>query len=148
MIHPRSRALWKCPRCGERFTTANQWHSCGKFALDPLFQGSEPHVRRLFDRFVSIARENGPLTVIPQKSRIALQVRMRFAALVPRKTALSGHLVLARRCESPRFRKVETYSPRSHAHLFRLDAEDQFDPELRSLIAEAYEVGCQRHWEP
>jgi hypothetical protein len=148
MTRREDRPLWRCGKCGERFTTANQWHSCGTFRLDPLFQGSEPQVRRLFDQFVSIARESGPLTVIPQKSRIALQVRMRFAALVPRKTVLSGHLVLARRSDSPRFQKIETYSPRSHAHLFRLEGEGQLDVELRSLIAEAYEVGCQRHLRP
>lgn len=43
------------------------------------------------------------LILVPQKSRIALQVRMRFAAVMPQKAALKGHLVLARRTPSRHF---------------------------------------------
>jgi hypothetical protein len=102
-------------------------------------------VRRLFDRFVAIAQRCGPVTVIPQRTRIAIQVRMRFAAFTPQKTALKGHLVLARRIESPRFERIETYSPRNHVHVFRLVSTRDLDAEFRGWIAEAYDVGCQRH---
>ena len=137
-------ALWKCPQCGERFTTKNQWHSCGSFDLEPLFARSEPHVRELYERFLAIARENGPVTVIPQKSRIALQVRMRFAALMPQKSALKGHLVLAQRQDSDCFERVDTYSPRNHVHVFRLQAAEQLDRRFRDFVAAAYLVGCQQ----
>ena len=89
MNRPSSgRALWRCPRCGERFTTRNQWHACGSFDIEALFVRSQPIVRRLYDRFLKLVRESGPVTVIPQKTRIALQVRMRFAALMPQKDVL------------------------------------------------------------
>lgn len=106
-----------------------------------------PQVRRLYDRFLEIVEESGPVTVIPQKTRIALQVRMRFAALMPQKDALNGHLVLARRCASRRFEKIETYSPRNHVHVFRLRSEDDFDADFRRFISEAYKVGRQEHLE-
>jgi hypothetical protein len=138
-------ALWRCPDCGQRFTTRNQWHSCGSFDIEPLFARSTPAVRRLYRRFLEIARESGPVTVIPQKTRIALQVRMRFAALMPRKDALRGHLVLARRHPSTRFERIETLSPRNHLHVFLLRSEDAFDRRFCALIAEAYEVGRQAH---
>lgn len=102
MTISRQSPMWQCPECGASFTTANQWHSCGKFALEPLFAGCEPQVRQLFNAFVALVCENGPVEVIPQKSRIALQVRMRFAALMPQKKALKGHLVLAQRHDLPR----------------------------------------------
>jgi hypothetical protein len=137
--------LWRCPRCGARFTSANQRHSCGVFELDALFAKSEPVVRRIYARFVALAREFGPVTEIPQKSRIALQVRMRFAAVVPQKSALKGHLVLAERHESPRFARIDTYSPRCHAHVFRLTSEDELDRSFRALIGKAYAVGRQDH---
>lgn len=145
MAHDQQPPLWRCPACGQAFSTRDQWHSCGSFELAPLFERCEPLVRRLYDDFLAAARAHGPVTVIPQKSRIALQVRMRFAALMPQKRALKGHLVLAQRRESPRFEKVETYSPRNHLHVFRLVSEDDLDAEFRARIAEAYEVGCQRH---
>jgi hypothetical protein len=144
---PRKRPLWTCPRCGERFTTAGSWHSCGKFDLEAHFVGTAPAVRRLFDRFVELAREQGPTTVIPQQSRIALQARMRFAVLMPQKEALRGHLVLAERHDSPRFGKVETYSPRNHLHVFRLADLQELDDEFAAFIAMAHAVGRQEHLE-
>lgn len=139
----RKAALWRCPKCGESFTTKNQWHACGVFDIEALFARSEPQVRQLFDRFVKVVKRCGPVKIIPQKSRIALQVRMRFAALMPQKQALKGHLVLARRYVSPRFEKIETYSPRSHVHVFRLRSTDDFDSFFCRLIAESYKVGRQ-----
>jgi hypothetical protein len=104
-------------------------------------------VRRLYDRFLKVVDESGPVTIIPQKTRIALQVRMRFAALVPQRNALKGHLVLPRRCPSDRFEKIETYSPRNHVHVFRLRSEDAFDEHFGAFISEAYKAGRQEHLE-
>jgi hypothetical protein len=142
MVRPE---LWRCPRCGERFTTRNSWHSCGSFDLEARFARSQPIVRELFDRFLEAARACGPVTVIPQKTRIALQVRMRFAALMPRKDTLRGHLVLPRRVASGRFERIDSLSPRNHVHVFRLRAPDDLDASFRRLIAEAYRVGRQEH---
>lgn len=141
----RTYLLWTCPNCGERFTTRNQWHSCGKFDLDALFEGSEPHVRDLFDRFVETVRSLGEVRVIPQRTRIAFQVEMRFAALHPRRAALSGHLILARRSRSALFTKVETFSAHCHRHVFRLTSTEQLDDEFVAHLVEAYRVGCRSH---
>ena len=46
---------------------------------------------------------------------------------------------------APRFRRVETYSPRNHLHAVRLMAPDEVDDDVRDWLAEAYEVGMQRH---
>jgi hypothetical protein len=70
---------------------------------------------------------------------------MSFGALVPRTRWVDGHVVLARRRESPRFARVKTYSPRNHLHAFRLIGPDEVDDEVRGWLAEAYEVGMQRH---
>jgi hypothetical protein len=70
---------------------------------------------------------------------------MRFAALMPQKSALKGHLILAQRCPSDRFERIETYSPRNHVHVFRLHSEDEIDPRFRHMIGAAYQVGCQEH---
>jgi hypothetical protein len=53
--------------------------------------------------------------------------------------------VLARRVENPRFRRVETFSPRNHRHAFRLTSIDEIDDEFREWLAEAYRVGDQQH---
>jgi hypothetical protein len=54
-------------------------------------------------------------------------------------------VVLARRLEHPRFRRVESFSPRNHLHQFRLARLDEVDEEVAGWLAEAYRVGQQRH---
>ena len=88
------------------------WHSCTRYRLAEHFEGKDPLVRRLFDRFVALVRECGPVTVIPQKTRIAIMVRVRFAGAVPRKHWLDAGLWLTRRAEHPCLHRVEAFGPR------------------------------------
>jgi len=99
----------------------------------------------LFDAVIRLVKTLGPVRILPEKTRIALQTRMSFAQLTPRRRWLDGHLVLARRLESPRFRRIETFSPRNHVHFFRLTRRDEVDEEFRAWLVEAYAVGEQRH---
>lgn len=137
--------LWQCPVCGEKFTTANQWHSCGNFSLKDLFSHSEPRVFEIYQKFAKMVRTCGPVTIIPQKTRVTFQVRMRFVSLYPRKSYLLGGFVFARRHNHPKFHKIESFSPRNHLHHFRLESQDDLDFKFRDWIAEAYLVGEQKH---
>lgn len=140
------RPMWTCPECGRTFANPNQTHTCAPLGdLDGHFAGTDPAVRAAFDRVVAAVAALGPVSVLPEKSRIALHARMSFAALVPRRRWLDGHLVLARRVDSPRFRRVEVYSPRNVLHAFRLAGPDEVDEEFRGWLAAAYDVGRQRH---
>ena len=70
---------------------------------------------------------------------------MSFAAFQPRRCWLDGHVVLARELPSPRFRRIEVFSPRNVLHAFRLHAPDEVDDEVAAWLAEAYRVGAQEH---
>ena len=137
--------LWRCPKCRREFANRNQSHACGRYTLTHHFRGKPPEIRLLFDRVVAAIRAIGPVRVLPEKTRIAFQVRMSFAQVTPRRNWLDGHVVLARRLEHPRFRQVQTFSPRNHLHAFRLTQPGDIDAEFRSWLAEAYRVGCQEH---
>ncbi|HKP75238.1 MAG TPA: DUF5655 domain-containing protein [Longimicrobiaceae bacterium] len=137
--------LWRCPACGRGFANRNQQHACGRHDLEHHFAGKPPEVRALFDAVAAEIQALGPVTILPEKTRIAFQVRMSFAQLTPRRRWLDGHVVLARRLESPRFRSVQTFSPRNHLHVFRISSPSDIDDELRAWLAEAYAVGEQRH---
>jgi len=137
--------LWRCERCGREFANRNQSHACGTHDLDHHFAGKPPEIRALFDAVVSAIREIGPVDILPEKTRIAFHVRMSFAQVTPRRAWLDGHVVLARRLESPRFRSVQTFSPRNHLHSFRVERMEDIDGEFRSWLREAYAVGEQKH---
>lgn len=138
--------LWTCPRCGRAFANRNQTHTCRPLgSLAEHFAGRPPEIRAIFDAVLALAERCGPVTVLPERSRIALQARMSFCALQPRTAWVDGHVVLARRLESPRFRRIETFGPRNHLHAFRLGSVGEVDEEVAGWLAEAYEVGMQRH---
>jgi len=142
-------SLWRCPRCGRRFANRNQTHTCAPpRRLGDHFVGRDPEVVRTFRALVAAARRNGPVTVLPEKTRVAFQVRMSFAAFTLRRHWLDGHVVLARRRESPRFKKIWTASPRNQVHEFRLRSADEVDAEVADWLREAYEVGEQRAQRP
>ena len=139
-------SLWRCPECGRG--VANRKHTNTGAALHDHHQhraGRAPLVRALFDRVADAVRAIGPVIILPEKTRIAFQVRMSFAQVTPRKRWLDGHVVLARRLEHPRFRKIETFSPRNHVHVFRLERLADVDRTFVAWMREAYAVGEQRH---
>jgi Domain of unknown function (DUF5655) len=138
--------LWACPVCGQRFVTRNMPHSCQVVELDRFFDGATPGLRELFELYVAAARENGPVTVNATKSRISLQVRMRFAGIQrPRKRYLLANFVHTRPVESPRLARVEYIPPYYYVHQLRLGEPADVDPELAGWLAEAYAIGEQRH---
>ena len=139
-------SLWTCPVCGQTFVTRNMPHSCQVVALDAFFAAAAPELRELFDLYVTAARESGPVTVNATKSRISLQARMRFAGIdLPRRRHLVANFVLTRPIESPRLMRVDHVPPYYYVHRLRLGEPADVDAELRGWLAEAYQVGEQRH---
>ncbi|HEV2028441.1 MAG TPA: DUF5655 domain-containing protein [Candidatus Dormibacteraeota bacterium] len=128
------RAMWTRPDCGRSFANRNQSHFCSQVRLDEHFEGREPNVVATFEGLIAAPRKSGPVTVLPEKTRIAFQVRMSFAAFT------------LRRLERPRFRRIDFISPRNQVQVFRLHEPTDVDAEVEGWLAEAYSVGRQEHF--
>lgn len=138
--------LWQYPNCGNLFVTAKMWHSCGTYSIEELFARSEPHVFGLYEKFVALVQEVcGEVRVIPQKTRVAIQARIRFTGCVPRKSYLLCSFLLMHKLENPRFRKVEFIPPIYHEHYVQVRSKSDFDDAFRAWIGEAHVVGLQGH---
>jgi Domain of unknown function (DUF5655) len=138
--------MWTCPECGRTFAHPSQSHAGAPLGEpDDHFAGTDPAVRATFDRVLAAVSACGPFEVLPEKTRIALHVRMSFAAFLPRRRWPGRHLVLARPVASPWFLRVDTYSPRNVVHAFRLTSPADVDAEFAGWLAEAYRVGAQEH---
>ena len=144
MADRAERPWWRCQACGRAFANRNQSHACGRHDLESHFAGKPPETRAIFDAFLAMIERFGPVTVLPEKTRIAFQLRMSFAQLTVRRAWVTGHLVLARRVEDPLFTKVESFSPRNHAHHFRIDDAAEVEA-LAGSAREAVAVGRQEH---
>ncbi len=142
---PRLRPMWKCPDCHRRFANRRQSHFCGHHDLAAHLQGKPAATRQLYEDFVAAVQACGPVVILPEKTRIAFQVRMSFAAVMIRSAHLVGHLVLAARHERPCFHKIDSLSPHNHVHHFRIGQPMDLSAEFRRWLAAAYAVGEQRH---
>ena len=81
-----SPGLWTCPGCARTFANRNQSHTCRQLGdLDRHFDGCAASVRATFDAVLAAVRAIGPVDVLAEKSRIALYLRMSFAAFQPRR---------------------------------------------------------------
>lgn len=140
--------LWQCPKCKRPFANQHQSHSCGVYTVEEFLSTKTPRAVSLYERFAQLVGECGPFLTAPVKTRVGFQVRMIFAAVYNLTDEfLDGHVVLARRLESPRFRRIESFSPRNHAHHFRIHSLDELNDEVKSWLEEAYKVGNQEHLE-
>ena len=137
--------LWKCSKCGRVFANRNQSHSCSHYTLREHLAGKSPHSIALFRKFAKLVKRCGPMRVVPEKTRIAFQARMSFAAVSLRRERIVGHVVLARRLENPRFTKIEYISRRNHVHSFSFHSQAELDHEVFAWVREAYQVGQQHH---
>jgi hypothetical protein len=138
--------MWTCPRCGRTFAARNQTHTCAPLGdVETHFARSQPAVRAGYEAALAVVQRLGPVDVLAERTRIAWHVRMSFAAFQPKVAWLDGHLVLAREIPSPRWRRIEVFSARNVLHAFRLTGPDDVDAEFAGWLAEAYDVGRQRH---
>ena len=141
---PELPPLWRCPKCGHKFVTRNIWHSCSRYTLEYHFKYSDPLVRKSFNRFLAVVRRCGPVTVVPQKTRIVFMVRMRFGGGCVRKHWFDAGLLLHRRASHPRLDRVTFYPPYYYGHHFLLEKPSDVDGGIAALARESYAIGCQR----
>lgn len=138
------KPLWRCPKCGARLVTKNMWHSCGRYTLEELFARSEPHVFTLFEKFAGMVRACGPVTMVPQKTRVVFMVRVRFAAVYPRRTYILVGLGLSRTLDSARIKKREEYASHFIGHMMEIHSHEELDRELHGWLRESFAVGQQK----
>jgi hypothetical protein len=121
-------------------------HSCGRYSVTRFLTGKNKHAIALYQRFCQLVHECGPVHIAPAKTRIGFQVRMIFAAVNNLSDhALDAHVVLTRRLDGPRFRRIETMTSKCYVHHFRIESLEELDGEVKDWLCEAYRVGTQKH---
>jgi len=138
-----AKSFWVCPNCGRQFVSPNKQHSCGHYAIEDHFTGKDPIVRELFDHWLNVMKQFGPVTAYALKTRIVFQAETQFAAAMTRKRWLEGYLWIRRRAEHPLIHRIEMQVFRDYGHIFRLTKPEDLDEALISLLHEAYVLGGQ-----
>jgi len=121
-------------------------HSCGQYSVAQFLAGKSRHAIALYDKFSALVHRCGPVKIAPAKTRVGFQVRMIFAAVNKLSDrGLEAHVVLPRRLGSPRFKRIETMTPKCFVHHFRIEDLIELDEEVAEWLCEAYRVGTQEH---
>ena len=136
--------MWTCPACGAKLVTKNLSHSCVKRTVAEFFADKPRSGVALAKQLIAEVRKLGPLTLHPVKTRIALMVEVRFAAIYKvGEGAIRGHIWLTERRACRRFR-VEQLG-KDFLYHFEVSAAQPIDAELRRFLALGYRVGRREH---
>lgn len=95
-----------------------------------------------------MVRACGPVRMIPQKTRVVFQVRVRFAGAYPRKSHFVAGFALPYQAKDPRFIKIEKYAEHFQGPTFRVSCEADLDNKVQAWLRESYKVGAQKLSEP
>ena len=130
---------WTCPDCGAPFANQDATHSCVTIALDDRFAGATPEVRAAFDRLVEVAGVDGPIAVVPQRTRIVLAAPMRFLAVQVRRDHLTGHVFLERVVAHPLVIETipDAYGSGLVLHRFVIRAPGELDEAFAAIVRES-----------
>jgi len=121
-------------------------HSCGRYSVKGFLEVKSDDAVRLFEHFNKAIQDCGPVKLAPAKTRIGFQVRMIFAAVNKlNDQGLEAHVVLTRRLNSPRFKRIDTMSNKCYVHHFKIASINEIDEEVRDWLREAYLVGTKKH---
>ena len=135
---------WVCPLCTRSLANRDRTHACRPPRdVDEPVVGTDPQVGQVRRRL----RGGAPVwavTVLPQSSRIALQVRMTFAAFVARRHRLDGHVALSRPLGHPRFVRVEEHRGQRSPGLHLSGRENVDVRSWPRLIVSAARTTCPR----
>ena len=101
-----------------------------------------PEILALYRFLHDRIRQLGPVTVDPQGRGIVFQVRARAIGLAPKDRWIDLTLWLKNGATHPRVRKVDDYGGLGRVLHFRLVREEDLDPALADLLAEAYAVAA------
>jgi hypothetical protein len=134
--------VWTCPRCDAKLVSRNLSHSCVRTTVDEFFADRPAAGVRFARAFIRAVEKHGPVILHPVKTRIALMVEVRFAAINRiGKESIRGHLWLREAHRSDRFVEIEKLGARDWLYHFVISDEQPIDRELRRFIALAYANG-------
>lgn len=138
--------MWTCPECSARLVTRNLSHSCVKLTVREFFAARPTGGAALAKSLIAEVRKLGALKLDPVKTRIALMVDVRFAAIYRfSETSIRGHIWLKQRHRSSRFERIEQLGRNDYLYHFIVSKERPIDDELLRFFKMGYAIGCREH---
>jgi hypothetical protein len=140
----KTKAPWRCPKCGREFAQQRAFHSCGNYTVDGYLQGKNPEAVALFQLLVKTAQACGNFTLSPAKTQIIFRGRVAFLMVSLAGKRILGYLFLNRAVPLPCFKKVKAVSSQRHVHVFQIADEATLRGEFSQVLAEALHYATEQ----
>lgn len=138
--------MWTCPRCRASFVTRNLSHSCVTMSVREFFASRPKGGVILAKALIKEVRKLGPVKLHPVKTRIALMLKVRFAAIYRfSEESIRGHIWLKERHATNRFERIEKLGRTDYLYHFVVSRDRPIDDELLRFFAMAYAIGRREH---
>ena len=132
--------LWKCPKCGRKFSRNNQSHSCNPFPVKKHFTGKK-YSKELYDDLLSeMRKEVGHFRVDSIHCCIHFVTNFTFAAVYALKDKIRVSFTLNHKIENSRIRKSVQISKNRYNYNVDIEERKKIDDELMNWLKEAYEM--------
>ena len=133
--------LWTCPKCGAKFATVDQWHSCGEATLGDWIDHLGPRGSALYNQFEQMIAACGEYHVAPAKTRIAFMGRVRFATITSiSERGMTCSFALPYLLESDRIDSVDEVVSGWYVHWLKVVDATQLDGQIQKWIDESYRL--------
>ena len=137
----RGMARWTCPNCEREFGGRNQAHVCSPgISVDELLSRHPDWVAEVYEAVVEPLRALGPVHEDAVNVGVFLKSDRTIAQFRPLVRSAQLWLFLPDRREDPRVSRIETTGVGRFVHLIKLTSPDDVDAQVRSWLAEAYDL--------
>lgn len=134
-------ARWTCPDCEREFGARNQAHVCSPgISVDELLSRHPDWVTEIYEAVMEPLRVLGPVHEDAVNVGVFLKSDRKLAEFRPRVRSVLLHIVLPTVREDPRVMRVMAGAPDRHYHSIKLTSPDDVDDQVRSWLAEAYDL--------
>jgi hypothetical protein len=108
--------------------------------VEELFQNKDTVVKEIYEKILEMAEGFGPVVIEPKKTSIHLKNKSAFGGVHPKKKCVEFNVVLSRRTDDDRIKKIERVSANRFHHYFRFESASQIDESFIQLMKESYSL--------
>ncbi|MDG2028341.1 MAG: DUF5655 domain-containing protein [Acidimicrobiales bacterium] len=138
--HARVMPRWTCPSCDRSFGRRGQGHVCEPTEpLDDYLDRWSASDREIAERILDAMDDCGPVDVEAAKVGLFFSTTRKIVQLRPKSKRLELMVIVARRVDGDRVRRIIADGPRFAVFTDLFDPDD-VDDWIHELLAEAYDL--------
>lgn len=130
--------MWICPKCKREFKNRNQYHSCGDFSIEKVFEKYPIEIFRLFELVHNEVKSFGKMKINPVRNSVMYSVNSTFLALKPNSKYLLIEFASGIAHDEFPVEKCIQVSKKEFAHIMRIERKEEIDSQLISWLKESY----------